>query len=270
MSSTISHAQASRLVIALAFGTLPSLRTATAEPVAVRYIEGVMHAFLELQTSGGKDVAWGETTQVARANRVTSRMMFWFTDGSIYSETTVFSQRGTFRLLSDHLIQKGPSFKQSMDTTVDATKGEITVRYRDKNGSEKVRRDKMDLPPDLANGLILILLKDVPPNVPGTTVSMVATTPKSRLVKLEITPEGADPISVGNIKRKATHYVVKPKLGGVAGAVAPLIGKQPPDIHVWVVEGRGPGFVKFKGPLEANGSIWQIQMAPPAVFERPR
>ncbi|MCU1258176.1 MAG: hypothetical protein JWO80_1061 [Bryobacterales bacterium] len=195
-------------------------------------------------------------------------MMFRFTDGSIYDETTVFSQRGTFRLVSDHLIQKGPSFKQSTDTTVDAGTGDVTVRYRDKDGRDKVQTERLDLPPDLANGLILTLLKDIRPDVPITTLSMVATTPKPRLVTLEITPEGADPFSVGSLERKAMHYVVKTKVGGIAGAVAPLVGKQPPDIHVWVVEGGAPGFVRFEGPLEAEGPIWRIRMAPPAVFKK--
>jgi hypothetical protein len=116
--------------------------------------------------------------------------------------------------------------------------------------------------------LILTLLKDISPNVPKTTLSIVATTPKARVVNLEVTPQGADPFSVGNIQRRATHYVVKIKIGGVAGAVAPLVGKQPPDIHVWVVDGGAPGFVKFEGALEENGPMWRIRMAPPAVFKR--
>jgi hypothetical protein len=239
-----------------------------AEPVTVRYTEGVMHGFLELQTLAGKNIAWGEVTQFTEGDRVTSRIMFSFRDRSFYEETTTFSQRGTFRLIRDHLVQKGPAFKQSMDTTVDATTGQVTVRYTDKDGKEKTESEKLDLPNDVANGLTLILLKDVAPNGPGTEVSMVAATPKPRLVTLEITPQGADSFSVGNLRRKATHYVVKPKIGGVAGAVAPLIGKQPPDLHVWVVEGQAPGFIRFEGPLEQNGESWRIQMAPPPVFQQ--
>ena len=32
----------------------------------------------------------------------------------------------------------------------------------------------------------------------------------------------------------ATHYVLKVEIGGLAGVVAPLVGKQPPDSHVWI------------------------------------
>jgi hypothetical protein len=63
----------------------------------------------------------------------------------------------------------------------------------------------------------------------------VATTPKPRVVKLEILPEGEKAIASGNTKHKTVRYVVKVKIGGVAGLVAPLLGKQPPDMHMWVL-----------------------------------
>jgi hypothetical protein len=78
------------------------------DTVAVRHIEGLMHGFLVLRTLDGKTIADGQITQNARGDRVTDHLTFRFKDGSTYEDTTVFSQRGTFRLLSDHLIQKGP------------------------------------------------------------------------------------------------------------------------------------------------------------------
>lgn len=69
---------------------------APTETVAVRYPEGVSHGFLVLRTQDGKPIADGDSTQVARGDRVTNRMRFRFKDGSIYEETTVFSQHSTF------------------------------------------------------------------------------------------------------------------------------------------------------------------------------
>src|SRR6266403_5898815 len=86
-----------------------------AESVVVRYPEGVSHGFLVLRTLEGTTIADGESTQVAQGDRVTNRMWFKFTDGSIYEQTTIFSQRGTFRLVSDHVLQKGPTFKRPME-----------------------------------------------------------------------------------------------------------------------------------------------------------
>ena len=112
-------------------------------------------------------------------------------------------------------MQRGPSFKQPMETSIDASSGEVTVRYKDQDGGEKVLKERRDLPPDIANGLLFTLVKHIQPSVPQTTVSMVATTPKPRLVKLEILPEGEKAIASGNTKHETVRYVVKVKIGGV-------------------------------------------------------
>lgn len=232
-----------------------------AEEVAVRYREGLTHGFLALRTLEGKTLADGDLLQVARGNRVTTRVIFHFKDGSIHDETTVFSQGQTFRLLSEHLIQKGPSFEHPIDAWIDGSTGDVTVRSTDHDGKEKVDTEHIDLPPDVANGLIFTLVKNI--GSAETKVAMVATTPKARLVKLGITRQGAEPFSVGGSSRKATHYVVKIEIGGAAGVVAPLLGKQPPDIHVWILGGEAPVFVKSEGPLFYGGPIWRIELVSP-------
>ena len=86
-----------------------------AEQVAVRQTEGLVHGFLALRNTSGTSLADGELLQVARGDRVTSQLVFRFKDGSLLDETAVFSQRGQFRLISDHLVQKGPSFPQPLE-----------------------------------------------------------------------------------------------------------------------------------------------------------
>src|SRR5882757_2520639 len=131
-----------------------------AEPVAVRHTEGIVHGFLALRTLDGVLVANGDLIQIARGDRVTSRLVFRFKDGSFRDETAVFSQRHTFRLLRSHLIQKGPSFPQPLDLSIECASGQVTVRYTDDDGKQKVETEHMDLPPDLANGMTLTLLKN--------------------------------------------------------------------------------------------------------------
>jgi hypothetical protein len=82
-------------------------------------------------------------------------------------------------------------------------------------------------------------------------------------VKLDITAAGSDPFSIGSSRRRARHYVVKIDIGGFAGLVAPLVGKQPPDSHVWILEGDAPAFVKSEGPLHLGGPIWRIELLSP-------
>jgi hypothetical protein len=94
-------------------------------------------------------------------------------------------------------------------------------------------------------------------------VAIVASTPKPRLVKLAISPEGEDSFSVGAVEIKATRYVIKVEIGGISGVVAPVIGKQPPDTHVWMLGGKAPAFLKSEGPLYDDGPIWRIELASP-------
>jgi hypothetical protein len=53
------------------------------------------------------------------------------------------------------------------------------------------------------------------------------------------------------------------KISGPAGAIAPLVGKQPPDIHVWLVKSEAPTFVEFEGPLSQDNPVWRIELAAP-------
>lgn len=237
--------------------------TLSAESVAVRHTEGLVHGFLVLRTLEGNTLADGDLIQVAHGDLVTTELVFRFKDGSIDDETVVFSQRRSFRLMSDHLVQKGPAFQHPMDVFIEGSTGQVTVRYKDDDGKEKVVTEHLKLPPDVANGLVLTLLKNVRPDTPLTTVSMVAATPKPCLVKLAITPQGEGAFSIGDSRRRATHYVIKVEIGGIAGAMAPLLGKQPPDTHVWVLGGKAPAFVKSEGPLYLGGPIWRIELAGP-------
>lgn len=234
-----------------------------AEPVAVRHTEGQVRGFLSLRTLDGALVANGDLIQFAKGDRVTIRLTFHFKDGSIADETSVFSQRRTFRLLTNHLVQRGPSFPQPVDLSIDCASGKVTVRYTDDHGTAKVESQHMDLPPDLANGMTPTLLKNVRAGAPPPKLSMVVATPKPRLVKLEIAAAGDETFTIGTAAHNATHYVVKIEIGGLAGLVAPLIGKQPPDTHVWVLGGDAPAFVKSEGPMFLGGPLWRIELASP-------
>jgi hypothetical protein len=233
------------------------------EPVTVRYTEGLVHGFLALSALDGSRLANGDVTQVARGDRVTIRLVFHFTDGSLHDETTVFTQRQRFRLVSDHVLQKGPRFPQPLDMTINGASGQVTVRYMDEHGQQKVESEHLDLPPDLANGLIPTLMKNVRPDALPKTLSLVAATPKPRLVKLAITTAGEDPFSTGGVALKAAHYVLKVEIGGVAGILAPLVGKQPPDSQVWILDGSAPAFVRSEQQLYLGGPLWRIELVSP-------
>jgi hypothetical protein len=127
----------------------------------------------------------------------------------------VYSQRRTFQLLTYKQVQKGPSFKTPETISLDASTGKVNIQYTDKDGTAKTIADTLKLPPDLANGILPILLTEVDPKV-ETTLSMLVSTPKPRLVKLKITAGEPDSFTLGGVGAKATHYIIKINIGVVA------------------------------------------------------
>ncbi len=255
-----SHALATCLALLTAV-------TARAEPIAARHWEGVAHGFVSLHTLEGERLADGDlveiTTPTSSGNRVSTRLTLRFKDGSFHQESTVYLQRKTFRLVRNHVVQKGPAFKRQIESTI-SSDGRVTVRSTDENGKEESFDEHLDLPPDVANGMIMSMLKNISPSAPKTTVSLVAITPKPRLVQLEISPHGKDPFSTGSISREATHYVIKVHVPGVTGAVASVLGKIPSDSHVWMLTEDAPAFVKAELALASDGPTWRLEMATPA------
>ena len=251
------------LAVVLLFAVVLRPGVLVAEPVAVRYTEGLVHGFLVLRTLEGKLLADGDLLQAARGDRVTTRLVFRFKDGSIHEETAVYTQRQRFQFVSGHLSQKGPAFPQPLEMSIDGSTGGVTVRYTNDHGEQKAESEHIDVPADLANGMILTLLKNVRPNALPKSISLIAATPKPRLVKLAITAAGQERFVTGGAVRTATHYVVKVEIGGVSGLIAPLIGKQPPDSHVWILGGEVPAFVKSEQPLYLGGPLWRIELASP-------
>ena len=198
---------------------------------------------------------------LAELRRVESRLTFRFKDGSLSDETFAFSQRDSFRLLSYRVIQRGPAFSHTLDAAFRQT-GRYTVRFRGKaDPAETVDEGRLELPPDVYNGMLGVVLKNLPRGAKGTA-SMVAFTPKPRLLKAELIPT-EDQFFVGDIARTAVRYLVKLEIGGLLGVAASLLGKDPPPLHHWIAIGAVPAFVKFEGPFYGGGPLWRVELTSP-------
>jgi hypothetical protein len=235
----------------------------SAQLIPVRFVQGTVHGFLQMRSEDGHIVASGDSVQVAHGSQVTVRTTFTFKDGSIDDETTVFLQRGTFRLVSDRHLQKGPFFPHPMDVLIDARSGQVTVHSTGKDGKEEVKTDHLTLPADLANGMVPLVIEHIRSGVAETTVPMLVLTPKPRLVKLIISPRGEESFDVVGSPRKALHYEIKINIGGIEGMVAPIVGKAPPNIQLWIIGGLAPTFLREEGPIYAEGPIMTIELASP-------
>jgi hypothetical protein len=125
------------------FSVITLCAAAPAEPISVRHIQGPMHRFMVARSEAVKIIASGEFSQ---GDQLTMRLTYKFTDGSLDDERTTYRQQGTFRLVRNHHIQKGPFFVKPVDFTVETATGIPTSRMEDKNGKIHVESRHIDLP----------------------------------------------------------------------------------------------------------------------------
>jgi hypothetical protein len=243
------------IVLALVLG----VATSEADPVKVRLKEGSSRGFLVMSPPGGTPIAYGELRQKSTGNAIESRLLLNFTDGSLYDETVTFSQDSVFRLETYRHVQHGASLPTSA-ISFDRKSGRYKARTQEKKGDEeKVASGSLEMPSDLYNGLTLTLLKNLPVGT-GAKVKMAAFTPKPRLITMELTSEGEDRVVVGREIKKATRNLVKLEVGGLSGLIAPIIGKDPPDLRYWLIPGDVPAFARFEGAMYLNGPVWRLEL----------
>ncbi len=225
-------------------------------PVVVRFTEGVTRGFPVLRSPGGQILAHGDLIQVARGDRVESRLVFRFADGSLYDETVVFSQKDVFTLLSYHIVQRGPAFPETLEASIDRGSGRYDVRYRaDQDSPEEIVSGRFELAPDVYNGMLTMLLKNLAAGA-GETVQIVAFTPQPRHVRMVLAPHGEDEVAIGQRTEMARRYRLQPELG----LLASLLVVDPAPMHCWVLGGPAPAFVRFQGPLYLLGPVWRIDL----------
>jgi hypothetical protein len=211
----------------------------------------------------GKILASGELLQVVEGHHLRSRLTFRFRDGSVDDETTTFKQDTEFHLLSDHHIQKGASFPHPMDTTIDAANGTVTTT-RDHGGKGQLKTERLEMPRDLSNGLILDLIKNFPRDAQEVKTSMLVTGSKPRIVKLAISAETEETFYVAGVRHKAARYLIKIEIGGITGAVAPIVGKKPLDIHVWMAKGTPATMIRTESQFYESGPLWRVELCAPS------
>ena len=248
------------LLTAVASLTLP------AETRPVQQFESAYHGFLVLRDQSGATVGSGEVIQAPHKGHMSVRLVFRFKDGSVDDETTEYTQNQTFHLIADRHIQRGPFFPHPIDASIDVPSQHVKTVQLDK-GPESVSEEHVDLPADLSNGIVLTLIKNFQSQHQETgqetKLSYMAFSPKSRIVKLAISNAGRQSFRIAGHSYAAVHYLIKVDLGGVAGVIAPLVGKQPSDIDVWTSAGKIPAIVRVDSALYQGGPIVSIQLASP-------
>src|SRR5262245_5498093 len=246
-------------LVALVFAlVLPSVSHA----FPVRHPEGQVYGVLQLSSPAGDVLAQGELIQAVRGQEVESRLTFRFRDGSLHDERVTYSQQKVFGLMRYQLVQRGPAFPIAAQVEFDRS-GQYRARLREQRSEkDEVAEGRLEMPPDVYNGMPLVLLRNLRAGEPASG-HYLAFTPKPHVLKMDVRTEGEESFMVGPITRKAVRYLVKLDLGGILGLIAPLVGKDPPDIRYCIVAEPVPAFVRFEGPFYLNGPVWRIELAGP-------
>jgi hypothetical protein len=238
-----------------------SAALASAEPVPAHLKQGTGHIFLLILDEEGKTLASGDALQTVKGYTVTTRTTFHFRDGSIDDETTVFEQRVNLRVLSDDHLQRGPAFPHPMEIRIDAVHGRVTVH--DLKDDETTTHE-MKVPFDLVNGIITQVLQNIPQDTSEIKTSYVLPTSKPRLATLVISRAGEDTYTLGDERQTAKKLELKVDLGGVAGVIAPIIGKEPKPSYAWMAGGRVPMFLRLQTQFYEGAPLWTIQQTAPS------
>jgi hypothetical protein len=260
-------------LIPLAAFVIPADLRCEQVPVGARL--GALHGFLLLRDADGKIIATGDQVYMATGNKVHSRLTFHFLDGSVDDEEAIFSQGRTFQLIRDHHVQKGPSFPKPLDLTIDVPKHEVTWIEDSKSGAQ-TKHKHMELPFDLVNGMVSMAVQNFPRGAGQMRVSYLVIESGlvidsgPRVVQFVITPDGSDKVFIGPQSSEASRFNIHVDVGGVAGVLAAVFGKQPPDLKMWVLGPTVPVFLKMTGALYGGGPVWTMELAAPSWTEAGR
>ena len=241
---------------------------AEATPVPVRFPEGITHGFLVVRSLTGDTIGQGEVVQtVKEEDRVESRLVFRFKDGSLHDEHVVFSQQRVFTMISYHLIQRGPLFPEQIDASIERETAEYKVRLAGKDGKEQVRTGRFDLPTDVYNGMLITVLINLEKGA-GTTVNILSFRPEPEIFRLHLLVAGKETIQIGDVSSHATRYAFKPQIGMIKNVIGTAIGKLPSTFHYncWIFSNAVPSFVQFEGPLQLMGPIMRIELVSPRLL----
>jgi len=229
-----------------------------AAPIEVRLVEGTAHGLLLVRSAAGEILGHGDFLQSAHSDHVESRLILRFKDGSLHDERVAFVQQRVFTMQSYRLVQRGPSFPETLEAALERKAGSYKVQSR-RGGKAEAVSGVIDIPPDVYNGMVPMLLKNLS-STAGETVHIVAFTPKPRLIQLELVPNGKQRLLTEEHARQAMRYALRPKLGAALRVFATVLGKAPADQECVILTEEVPAFVRCDGPLYLKGPVWRIEI----------
>jgi hypothetical protein len=239
-----------------------------AAPIAVKFPEGMTHGFILVRSLAGEILGQGEMIQTLKKDDlIENQLVFRLKDDSLHDEKVAFSQQRVLTMISYRLVQRGPSFPEQLDISIDRRTAKYTVRSQEgEDGKEEVLTGQVDLPKDVYNGMLITMSKNLQKGV-NETVSVLAFTPTPQVIKMHLHAVDEDPVNIAELSRKATQYVYTPQIGMMKEFFGKALGKLPAEFHYtcWIMNDKIPSFVQFEGPLQLMGQVVRIELVSPRL-----
>jgi hypothetical protein len=118
----------------------------------------------------------------------------------------------------------GPRSLSSLALSLDRKGGVYRVQSLESDPARTLASGRLDLPPDLCNGMVLTRLRQLASEGEGTG-HVVAFTPEPKVVPLKLMPGSTSTIRIGHLTKRVTQYALAP--AGTAHDTSRKIAWQP-------------------------------------------
>jgi hypothetical protein len=224
-------------------------------------VEGDVQAFPGLTDASGKPLAEGRYVQKVEGHLLRIEARYDFPGGRVVVE------RAALRL--------HPQIEQESWDWTERVAGRLVRQYEadfrtgkavaTRVDEHKRWKEDLEIAPGktfAGIGFITVVKALRAQLAPGGHVDLraVAFTPTPRTAPITITREGGEPVRMAGRTIPGDKYTIHVDIPGVARLFV-----DPPDIHIWLVSGEPPAFLRFEGPLcEPKDPVVHIDLIPGA------
>jgi len=231
---------------------------AAGDPIRLAWQEGDVAGTTAILAPDDHVIGMIEYRQVRRGERLSSRRIARFTDGSSDEDEAEAIVGDRLEAIAGHTIVRDTDGETTVDLSIDVRGGRITGTV----GRGAARREVLTeakLPPATYWGpLVFIALKNFDANAEDGRLVFrtIAPTPTPRIFDMALTDTGPAPVEQAGITLAAHRFVLTPTFNR---AIDPIIRLIVPDATFFILPGEPPALARYAGPRNFNRQPIRIQ-----------
>jgi hypothetical protein len=245
--------------LATVLGVVPAAARSLGDPIRLVWTEGDVAGMTAIYDPDGREpIGYVEYRQTRQGDRLSSRRVARFRDGSSDEDSVEARVAGTLEALSGRSIIRDADGDPVVDLSIDVTGGRIAGTW----GRGEARRtldQHTTLPPATYWGpLIFLVLKNFDANAEDGRLVFrtIAPTPRPIVIDMELTRGATAPLERTGGRLDTAPFVLRPT---IHWAVDPLLRLVAPKATFWMLPGEPPALARFSGPRNYGRQAIVIQ-----------